>query len=359
MPAFQVQDAITAVELGARDEGVAVADRENVISPSALRFGGVDLPNLVEAEQVGDHLAIPHELIERGDEGDVRLDRRVIEEGKKRGNRVGFHAFDIHRNDLASIDEGGDRIAFVIHQNLIRPDFRSTSRSQNAHRSVALKYEFALRIGFREDGLDSEFVRHDTLGEVVNVLAAFASGGHDFAGVPQSAEDLLGDTWAEPGTFPFVAALLELTVLGHQWTAVSDLFKDDFDRVFVVLEDALLEPFSVDIVNESTDRPSFERHQGGHFVPAIVHGAGIVGMLLPIADLVAGQTGLENEVMVASDGSYRVELDAAEAIEDLSRRRGRREVVSHERATYVGFGEFGGRRHDVNHTAVRTQLSDV
>src|ERR1035437_935730 len=50
------------------DEPVAEQDRQDVVTPAALLLGDVDLPDVVEAVQVAQEVAVPNEGIERRQE---------------------------------------------------------------------------------------------------------------------------------------------------------------------------------------------------------------------------------------------------------------------------------------------------
>src|SRR5713226_5415309 len=65
------QDAGLAVDarLDSPDEAVAVQDRKHVVAPAPLRFRDVDLPQVVEPEEVAQQPPVPHERIQRCDEG--------------------------------------------------------------------------------------------------------------------------------------------------------------------------------------------------------------------------------------------------------------------------------------------------
>src|SRR5205823_2103136 len=68
------QDAGLAIELrfDAPDQLVAEQDREHVIAPPALPLGNIDLPDVVEIEQAPEEVAIPHQGIQRRQEGRSR-----------------------------------------------------------------------------------------------------------------------------------------------------------------------------------------------------------------------------------------------------------------------------------------------
>src|SRR6266508_6846857 len=54
------------------DEPVAEPDRQHVVAPAPFRGRDVDLPDVVEAEQRTQQLAIPDERVERREERDAR-----------------------------------------------------------------------------------------------------------------------------------------------------------------------------------------------------------------------------------------------------------------------------------------------
>src|SRR5437899_11715570 len=50
------------------DEAIAVKQRQNVVTPSPRGGRDVDLPHVVEAEQLAQETALPDERVERGKE---------------------------------------------------------------------------------------------------------------------------------------------------------------------------------------------------------------------------------------------------------------------------------------------------
>ena len=58
------------------DEAVAVQDRQDVVAPAPLRGGDVDLPDVVEAVEAAQEVAVPAQRVERRQERDARRRRR-------------------------------------------------------------------------------------------------------------------------------------------------------------------------------------------------------------------------------------------------------------------------------------------
>ena len=56
------------------DQPVAEQDRQDVVAPASLLLGDVDLPDVVEAVERAQEVAVPDVRIERGEEGDAGLD---------------------------------------------------------------------------------------------------------------------------------------------------------------------------------------------------------------------------------------------------------------------------------------------
>ena len=59
--------------LDAAHEPVAEEERQHVVAPAAFRLGHVDLPDVVEAEQAAQQLAIPGQRVQRRQEGHAGL----------------------------------------------------------------------------------------------------------------------------------------------------------------------------------------------------------------------------------------------------------------------------------------------
>lgn len=176
------------------------------------------------------------------------------------------------------------------------------------------------------------------------MLALAAVGGHYHPRVPEGAQSLLGKAWAVPRALPVVLALLELEVLGHQGTTSFDFVKHGLDRGGVVVEDSP-KVAAMPLVVDAPDRPPLERDEGGLLVPAVVDQPVFVGGLLPVADIVAGDAGLEDEIVITAHRRYRVELDAPKSLEDVWDGWAVREMVPHHRPPGIGLGDLQRRRH--------------
>ena len=91
--AQDAQDARLPVDpqLGPSDEPVPVQDRQDVVAPASLRLRDVDLPDVVEAVEGAQEVAVPDVRVERREEGDAGIvaagppDRPVGRAGPVRG----------------------------------------------------------------------------------------------------------------------------------------------------------------------------------------------------------------------------------------------------------------------------------
>jgi hypothetical protein len=99
-------------------EPVAEQDRQDVVAPSSFRGRNVDLPDVVEAEQPTEQVAIPDERVERREERDagVRMDVSavVLHVGHRRLEHVDFRpddearptdTLDLDRDELPGVHE--------------------------------------------------------------------------------------------------------------------------------------------------------------------------------------------------------------------------------------------------------------
>src|SRR2546421_2607965 len=79
-PAIDGPSAIFEAGVQAGDEAVFVEDGKDVVAPAALMDGFVDLPQVVEVEELEDPFAVPEDAVEGTEEDWAWLRQRCIQE---------------------------------------------------------------------------------------------------------------------------------------------------------------------------------------------------------------------------------------------------------------------------------------
>src|SRR5690606_20836946 len=93
-----VDDEVPALHVGleAADEAALVEERADVVAPAALGGGLVDLPDVLEAEDVLGEAAVPDERVERPEETHPAVVVRVAAlEEARRGEIAALQARDL------------------------------------------------------------------------------------------------------------------------------------------------------------------------------------------------------------------------------------------------------------------------
>ena len=216
MQGVNAQDAGVDRRVGARDDPLAVQDRQDVVAPAPLRGRDVDLEAMVEPEQLGGARAVAQQVVKR------RQDRRT------RAGPQGAGGVDVPRRGVPRVAEPGDRDALqaprsdergegvrqvaVAPAQEVRADVRGPGHTEHSH---GAQHRRALRLLVGQLGERS--VRGQAaLEDIPQPLATAAPADADAPLEPQQVQQprdrlAAGDLVGPPAVAPRLGrAILEL-----------------------------------------------------------------------------------------------------------------------------------------------------
>ena len=284
--------------------------------------------------------------------GDLAL--RLGEERQLVGDHVvdATDALDRDRQELAAFDElgeegGSPRVRRPFFDGCDRPepeeDLGLAGRAEQAVSPVpaeqAVEDLLALGNAFLEQA-----GREEALGEVVVATVALAAGDAEDAGLGQGLED--GARLQRRPPVP-VDRLAAVEVGGGDRAVAPDPLEELGDVVAVVAEGLALVGAARPVPGEAVPGQLAGREDAETLVVGLEEEAAVVQQVVGPGSPVAGDAGVEHEVVVAAGHLERVELQRAEAVNDREnallgvRQRPRRgeEMPEHQEAPRDGLGQ--------------------